>query len=604
MASACWATRGTSRAGATHQADSLSWADPRASAASESSTAAAGPWPPRSDSRPLSAPADPARRSPHDRNTARANSSDPPRATRNTTIATCCMRSRERREATRYPDTRTGRTAAHTHRADRPVKPKVSARSRAGTANRATTAPRYLRRSTTVAIRATARATRADTIQMPPGLSTAAAPASTIQVERRDRPAASVTTTAKPKRSSTSGRPTPVGCTDDPTEAMPVSTAMAHTNRRSSLAARRIGGGGRARSLLGAAAPGHSVRHRGGRAVELVRRRRRTAVSVAAPGDEAPAGGGGRSASGGASRTSSRSGVRAGGVGRLRRREPTSASNASSADTSRSPSDAGRPSGSSGRSPDPVFDVSMGGGWPSSPGRFGWCPSAPDVGGGMPQTVVPRPPREAGTPGQRIILRSRRLGYAADKIARDTPSHPALVQTSLVTIEDARRSCRDPNQLPRPACSLESGGFSSGIASPSNSPSTCCPGASASTWPWCCGSRASRPRGGTASISGACWPPWRRPPRCRPCRAWPSASISAAGGSARSTRSRTSWRRWPSPRVESPCSTSSATACSCRRASRWRAGCWPWPSWPAPATAGDSCSSAACGRVATAPGAS
>src|SRR4051794_32745167 len=125
---------------------------------------------------------------------------------------------------------------------------------------------------------------------MPPGLSTAAAPASTIQVERRARPAASVTTTANPKRSSTSGRPTPVGGTEEPTDASPQSTAMAQTNRRSSPADRRSGGGGSALSAFGGVGPGHHGRPPAGRSVELERRRRTrvlaspiASVDVAAP---------------------------------------------------------------------------------------------------------------------------------------------------------------------------------------------------------------------------------------------------------------------------------------------------------------------------------
>ena len=194
---------------------------------------------------------------------------------------------------------------------------------------------------------------------MPPGFNTAAPPASTSHVDRRDRPAARVTTTANPNRRSTSGNPTPVGCTDEPTDATPASKATAHTKRRSITVARRMGGGGRARSLLARVLAGHRARHHGGR--ELERRRRsgepeddvddvdaRPDGAEVAGAVAAPSGGGGSGSPGMIASELISSGPieREPGVGRRRRRVPTSASRASSAETSRSASAPGAGSGS------------------------------------------------------------------------------------------------------------------------------------------------------------------------------------------------------------------------------------------------------------------
>ena len=238
---------------------------------------------------------------------------------------------------------------------------------------------------------------------------------------------------------------------------------MAQTNRRSIRAARRSGGGASAFSALGALAPGHKERHTSGRDVELDRRRR-TRVAVAAGASvvpeplvvvvvsdaalSAPGGGGGRvsSGGGGASRASSRPGVRERGVGRRRRRVPTSARKRPRDDTSRPSSAPDVAAGSSGPSPGPLLALSMGGGWPSSPGRFGWCPNAPDVDVRDGSTVLPASLSSPAPRAFRIILRSRALGYDAEKFAGRHRAAVVWRTTPSRHLEDARRACRDPNQ--------------------------------------------------------------------------------------------------------------------------------------------------------------
>ena len=196
-----------------------------------------------------------------------------------------------------------------------------------------------------------------------------------------------------------------------------------------------------------------------------------------------------------------------------------------------------------------MFGVSMGGGWPSSPGRFGWCPSAPDVDVRVGSTVVPATPSRSLAPRAFGSFSAQgRWATMPTLIAGMTPSQ--------------QRPGHHPLSPPRGTPVAHAGTRTTPLAQPVRpcraGPRALPPPDPAGRRPAGLGARAL-PRHGAAVRElhaerveplrprRACSPPSPRPPRCRPCRASPSASTSGAGGSARSTRSPTWSPRSPSP---------------------------------------------------------
>ena len=117
--------------------------------------------------------------------------------------------------------------------AEAPLNPRSGRRSNAWTASAAVTAPSSRRRDMSPPTMAIARATVASTSRPPSAEATAVRPARMIQVQRRARDAARVTTTANATRKTRSANPTPLGAPGAKAAPRPARPAIAQIRRRS-----------------------------------------------------------------------------------------------------------------------------------------------------------------------------------------------------------------------------------------------------------------------------------------------------------------------------------------------------------------------------------